>query len=549
MKRLYLILIFVCFCACRQERKHVNTVALQDYKKAYAFFGHNDDSSFFYLNRIVSIHKDSLQTATAYNYMAAIQSGAGDYFGAQESLALSLKFLDTLKTSHRACLTSDYNELGLTDLDLKEPAASVPYFEKAVQLTDNPNYRRVYLNNKALAYQQSGAYTKALSIYHELIREQTDSGTYARILTNQAMSEWGFDKHYPAAQALLKALHIRRLLKDNWGLNSSFANLATYYQDTKPDSSLFYAHQQYTVATRLNSPDDRVHALEQLIELSPAPQAKQYFKVYHELDDSVQKARNAAKNQFALIRFNVQRKEADNLKLQKENADANFKVNIQRLVLIFVVILFAAATALIRIWFRKRKQQMVLDARRKELRLSQKVHDVVANGLYQVMSSIENKPELEKEVLLDQIELLYEQSRDISYEPVLQNQHPLAARIKDLIDAFSGETIRIGLSGNDLKVWQGTDPAVEAPFLAALQELLVNMRKHSQASFASVNFRRSGKMITMEMRDDGIGLPDHITQGNGLSSTVSRIKGMGGTITFGKNLPAGALIMISFPAA
>ncbi|CAM6054713.1 unnamed protein product [Sphagnum tenellum] len=481
--------------------------------------------------------------------MASIQSDAGDYFGAQESLSLSLKYLDTVKKLHRACLTSDYNELGLTKLDLQDPEAAVPYFEKAIKITDNADYRKIYLNNKALAYQQSGAYLKALAIYRELIHYPSDSGTYARILTNKAMSEWGADKQYKAVPLLLSALSIRWHIKDNWGLNSSFANLATYYEDTKPDSSLFYAHQQYAVATLLNSPDDRLHALQQLTELSPALPAKRFFKVYHELDDSLQKARNAAKNQFALIRYNVQRKEADNLRLQKENAEANTHLVEQRLIILIISILVVAGGAFGIIWYRKREQNILLEARKKELALSQRIHDVVANGLYKVMKGVENSLAIDKDALLDGIELLYEQSRDISYEPIQQHQGAFASRISNLVDSFSNEKIRTAISGNEAAVWDNVPRGTQEQLLSVLQELLVNMAKHSRAKLAVLNFQRSENKVILEMIDDGIGLPPDINYGNGLNSTVSRIQAIKGTITFEPNLPSGTVVNITIPVA
>nr|GFD55410.1 hypothetical protein [Tanacetum cinerariifolium] len=52
--------------------------------------------------------------------------------------------------------------------------------------------------------------------------------------------------------------------------------------------------------------------------------------------------------------------------------------------------------------------------RNSQLNTSKRVHDVVANGLYRVMTEIENQADMDRENVLDKIEALYEKSRDIS---------------------------------------------------------------------------------------------------------------------------------------
>jgi hypothetical protein len=41
---------------------------------------------------------------------------------------------------------------------------------------------------------------------------------------------------------------------------------------------------------------------------------------------------------------------------------------------------------------------------------------MLANGIYQVMTKIENQENFDKEEALDELEFVYEKSRDISYE-------------------------------------------------------------------------------------------------------------------------------------
>ncbi|PIG95773.1 hypothetical protein CS542_10110 [Pedobacter sp. IW39] len=62
------------------------------------------------------------------------------------------------------------------------------------------------------------------------------------------------------------------------------SHLTEYYKQTRPDSALVYAGKMYEVAKKLNSPDDKIEALQNSIELGPQNKQK-YFETYRTLDD------------------------------------------------------------------------------------------------------------------------------------------------------------------------------------------------------------------------------------------------------------------------
>jgi tetratricopeptide (TPR) repeat protein len=316
-----LSLSLLAIVACKKQHKAIPISANPDYKKGVSFLNNRHDSAYYYLNKSATESKDSLQIAQAYNVMAVILSREGDYYGAQEDLLTSLKYLHAERENDQYCLVADYNVLGSTSLNQKNYDAAIGYYDQASHLAKNERSKAVALNNMAVAFQKKGQYAQAAAIYESiLIQSKKEKKEFARVLCNLATVRWLQDSNYRAAPDLMMALQIRKEEKDDWGLNSNYAHLADYYMHSRPDSALIYARAMYAVATRLKSPDDEIEALEKLITLSPAKAVKPYFAQYRQLKDSLETARNAAKNQFALIRYEVEKNKSDNLRLLRENA-------------------------------------------------------------------------------------------------------------------------------------------------------------------------------------------------------------------------------------
>lgn len=550
MSRLFLLLLSTGICACGDRHQVIPLIISTDYNKGASFLNLKNDSAFYYFNKVATGSKDSLQIATAYNSMAVIQSDEGDYYGSQESLLTSLKYLNEQKEKDHYCLLADYNELGSTSLNLRSYEAAISYYDQALKFIKDDNFKIITLNNKAVVYQKMQHYDQAIAIGRSIIEQsKKDKKEYARILSNLSRTRWLQDSNYRAAPDLLAALQIRKDEKDDWGLNASYSHLSDYYSHSHPDSALTYADSMYAVAKKLNSPDDELEALQKLITLSPARDVQQYFKSYQQLADSIQTSRIASKDQFALIRYDAEKNKADNLRLQKDNTDKKLQIIKQRLLIYGTLSLFIIGVAIVAGWVRKRKKQTRNAIREQQLRTSQKVHDVVANGLYHIMMGIEHQDTIEKEDLLDQIEILYERSRDISYEQPEAARPDFQKGITGLLMSFATPATKVLVIGNQEKVWSSLKDPVKIELEHVLQELMINMKKHSAARHVVIRFQQEHGQLKIQYTDDGIGLPPAFRYGNGLTNTENRITNIGGQIIFEKQRTNGLKIEIYLPIA
>jgi signal transduction histidine kinase len=538
--------------ACHQTDvpKTVNESA--DFKKAEALWSeHKIDSAFQYFDRTATVSKDSLEVAMAYNYMASIQSDAGDYYGAQESLVSSLQHLDEHKKEHHYCLASDYNELGMTSSKLTNYKAAIGYFDLALKFSDDKDYRLIFSNNKANAYREQGAYQRALALYEQVLKQTSREGNaFARLITNMADTKWLMDPSYDAAPDLLAALHIRERGKDLWGQNSSYAHLAEYYARVNPDSGLYYASKMYSVARALKSPNDELYALKRLIKLSPDIAAKHYFERYEQLNDSLHTARNAAKNQFAVIRYHTEKSKADNLKLQKENSERQYELIQQRIRFYGVVSAFALITFLAVRWYKIRKHRSEAEKREAVLEnqrsTSKKVHDTLANDLYRIMKTVQYGSEPGRDWLVDNLDHVYQRARDLSYM-ILTDAQDFELNISALLKSFASDTTRVVLVGNSSGFWEKVPATVKVELKYILQELMVNMQKHSHATDVVVRFEQPADLLRITYIDNGVGMPVKPTFNNGLTNTGNRIKAINGKLTFDAAAGKGLQIDITFP--
>ncbi|KEQ31782.1 histidine kinase [Pedobacter antarcticus 4BY] len=548
-----MFLILSCEKPSKVERKLDNIF----YDRAFDYREDNKpDSAFLYFNRAKDIfqqQKDSFGIGKCLVNMAIISTDKGDYYGGQEISLNAVSYLNSNNEASLVYIKSNFNNLGISSFNLKNYTQAIEFYQKSLLFTKDTAAILVIKNNIANAYRKKKQYQKSIDIYQDILRQPINKQEFARTLSNFAFTKWLQNPHYDAKRDLLKALHIREKENNSWGQNASYSHLSDYYSIIQPDSALEYATKMNIVANRLNSPDDRIESLEKLIKLSTPVDTKRYFGLYQKLNDSIQTSRNTAKNQFALIRYDAEKNKADNLKLQKDNTEKKFQIIKQRILLFTVLFITLTISVVSILWYKKRKQRLELEAensiRNSQLKISKKVHDVVANGLYRVMTEIENQDIINKEHVLDKIEDLYEKSRDISYdkpEPVYNHFHE---KISALLLAFATEHTLIAIAGNTPELWEKVSSKNKFEIEHILQELMVNMKKHSKASNVVVKFEELRDQFFIHYTDNGIGLPKEMQFKNGLTNTGNRIKSIHGEITFDTKVERGLKIQLSCPVS
>lgn len=501
---LFCLLLFVLLTACSKKKPlKILQIANPIYDKAYKF---NDsgivDTAFLYFNQAKDLftqQKDSLGIGKCLLNMAIISNEKGDYLGGQELSLRAIGFFNLHDSDHHIYIQSNYNNLGIISYNLRDFSQAIDFYNMARKYTADSAGLLIVENNIANAYRRIGNFQKSLSIYSHILTQKINQKEAARTLTNFAYTKWLQDPHYIAAPELLRALKVRQMIRDLQGQISSYAFLTDYYSLKNPEKAASYADSMYAFSKEINNPNDKLEALQRLVKLSPQEQSKKYFDIHQKLTDSLQMVRNAAKNQFALIRFESEKSKAVNLRLQKENSEKTYQVNKQKIVTYLISSLTIIGGLLGYYLQKKRKERLILSAQNKikegRLRTSKKVHDVVANGLYKVMTEIENQSGISKEEILDRLDGMYQKSRDISYEVEEQPSSNYSLKIAKLLKSFESEHIRLVVIGNSEDTWMNTNAQVQHEVEHILQEFMVNMDKHSRATKVTIIFRQQNRRI------------------------------------------------------
>ena len=478
--------------------------------------------------------------------MALIQENSGDNFGSIETSLSAFKFLKEKDTSQHAIIFCNYNNLGITSNNLKNYADAKRFYTTAKRFAKDPVDQMMLQNNLAILYHNEKQYPVAISIYKKLIDSVGPrSEYYPRLLLNYSRSSWFADPSYNPSVNYLLAEKLSQKYDDDWTKDAAYAYLSTYYLKKNRDSARMYAEKMLALSKSLNYPEDQLEALQNLIKLSNAETSKNYFDKYIKINDSLAAAKNRARNQFALIRFESEKAKAENLRLQKEKDINEFKIILQKVIIWAIILCVVIFCICAYILIKKRRQRLISEATQKlqqqRLDFSKKVHDVVANGIYEVMTTIENQTDLPKEQLLDKLERMYEKSRDLSYEK--PESETYEEQISALVRSFEADEVQIIIIGNDPDFWITQTPEIKENLFQVIRELLVNMKKHSHATQVIVRFLRTDNNYQMDYRDNGVGIDESFVAKNGFANIKSRLEIIGANLAF-DNIHQGLRISI-----
>ncbi|MGV7106422.1 tetratricopeptide repeat-containing sensor histidine kinase [Flavobacterium sp. U410] len=511
--------------------------------KAGVYFDNSKyDSAFFYYNKVQFHYKETLPDKAIYPLLmiSDIQRKFGDFSGSEETVTEALNLV-TEKTQESYQIFI-YNILGLNYSEQKNFKEALKYYDKSFEMTTNELFRCIIKNNIAYNYLKQAKYDAArqildsIRINSSLIAEPEE---YARVIDNLGFAYFKSGDKNKGYHYLIESLQIRDSLGESHEKIASLIHLAQFYQDSLPELTVDYAEKAYKTASNVKSPDDQIEALGILIPNTTGTQSKEYFQKFMTTKDSIDLVRQMDKNQFAKIKYDYS--------LISKDAEIQKTQKIIYLLLVFIVLL----SSLYIFFHIKRKNKIKLQIENQktvyetETRISKKLHDELANDVFQTLSFVQTQElETNRESLINNLDEIYKKTRNISRENNdIATGKDFEEDFLGMIADFQDDKVNIIINKEEANLNQIADEKQIALY-RVIRELLVNMKKYSQASLVVLNFTLD-KELKINYSDNGKGFEKKKSPG-GLQSAENRILALNGTITFdtmpGKGLKVSIII-------
>jgi signal transduction histidine kinase len=322
---------------------------------------------------------------------------------------------------------------------------------------------------------------------------------------------------------------------------ASYMHLSEFHKKNKPKPSNDYAHLAYEKATKINSVDDRLKSLALLIENSTGNESREFSILHLRINDSINKVRQKAKNQFAKIKYDSKKEREENLNLKTQKAENALLLEQQKnrniLLYLAVGIIIMISVFVTNLLLTKNKREKIKAAYNTEIRIAKKLHDELANDVYHTMAFAETQDlstSQNKEILLTNLDTIYSRTRNISREnSTIETGTLFVSHLKEMMSGFNTDKVNVLTNGMDSINWLTIESNKKIIVYRVLQELLVNMKKHSQCSLVVLTFKKNGNKLQIDYSDNGIGATlKQLNLKNGLQNIENRIQAIKGTINF-----------------
>jgi signal transduction histidine kinase len=453
---------------------------------------------------------------------------------------------------------SIYNAIALNYLNQLDNKTAFDYFKKALNLKVDSIRKFATLNNMAIVYTEEKNIKQALKIYKYLLLKKEiikDKHQYSRIISNIGYCYFQLG-HPKSIDFLLKSLEIRLKTKDISGLVDTYYNLSKFYEKSNLQLAKVYAQSSFTNSTKINNVESKIATLKILVKITDGLESKKYSMQYIALTDSLIRARQIAKNQFAKIRYDSTKEKDENLILKTERAEKDLLLERQKNsnLILSAILIIGLLTFLVIFYIikQKNKKEKIQTSYSTETRISKQLHDELANDLFRTMpfaqihdlSTTNNK-----EILLDKLDLIYSRTRDISKENShINTEAYYIPNLKEMITDFNTESVNIIVNGLDSINWSKIQEIKKIILYRVIQELLVNMTKHSYSSLVLLSFKKENNSMCVNYTDNGIGsYNSERTNQSGLQNMQNRIHSIKGKITLDTNIGKGYKVNIQIP--
>ncbi|WP_408039618.1 tetratricopeptide repeat-containing sensor histidine kinase [Tenacibaculum amylolyticum] len=525
-----------------------------DYKRLGFYYKKNKkkDSAYFYYEKSLEnylVSNDSTNISKNLLYLAKIESDFELYY---KSDSTALSALSYLKSGDSKIKASIYNCLGINHKKRYDYEEAIGYYKKALKLTEKEEEKYRYKGNLANCYKELRSYNKSLIILEDIIKgsyfKSLNKISRARILDNYYFIKF-LNKELVVEKDFLDQLRIKKEENDYQSIVVSYSHLVDFFKFKDEQKAKAYAFEMLKTARKTHNKKAIAEALIKLLHFN-VPNKGKYIKEYITINKKLEKEKKISQNKTTAAIYRVKEIE---LKVEKEKnerikSDLKFEEEKGKKQQLFFLIVISSITFIIYIFYRrqKTKKEKIVEVYKTETRLAKRIHDELANDVYLTMNKLQNGESYSQSALLSDLENIYIQTRDISHEnsPVVTGAK-FQEFLQQLFIDFSTDNCKVISKGVTEVGIENIAEEKQIVLYRVLQELLINMDKHSKATIVVISFTVEKNRIKVQYKDNGQGTTT-IKLKSGLQNMETRIKSIGGSITFDSEKQQGFLVKFQF---
>lgn len=527
--------------------------------KSFLFFIISTFSLLFIIT--VIYYQEKSDNLSTHNYEKKLAVGnlqilANEYYnkGAfHESEITVVKAIKLLDSIPKDSFTQEsriglYNNLGMIYRKMEDYKIALKHYQKVLDSTEKISDSIKAINNMANIYSDIGQYENAvekLNLVYSKLSASDNSTDKWTVIDNLGFNEGKLN----IPEGLDKMLLVLSNSDKNSlsGLFSNYRHLSIHYTDNEEkEIALTYAEKALEIAEKIKSPSYYKEALELKLKLSNEKTIIEYIH----LADSLNTVARAQENKYANKKYNYEKTEKEIFKKDLEL----LKEKNRKYILIAIIVLTIVSIIFLIFYYKQRSKIIRIKERHKtEYALSKKVHDELGNDIFYLMNLIQTDPSylLGKEGLkvLKGLNDIYIKARDISKQHTkIDTEIAYQDELLSLLNSFGSDHRKIITNEITSDFWSSTSTIKKEQLYRILQELLTNMKKHSEASLVAITFTRHKRHIIIKYVDNGKGSDKTLMKKNGLLNVENRIKEIQGSFTFDTSLNNGFKAEIRFIA-
>jgi tetratricopeptide (TPR) repeat protein len=503
----------------------------------------NNDSAYYYLNHAKSEFiklNDSIGIAKSSLNVAVILNDVGYYSESEDMAMEALKHL--MYEPNHPYLVPIYNLLAISSGNLLNYEEELYWYNKALPLTEDPYYKSSLNNNKAVAYTVLKKYDEAIKILEEIKDDEIlnkEPNLKARVIDNLAYAKWLKNPESKVLEEFNEALSIRENVDDKSGIITSLGHLSKYYANIDRKKAIDYAEKMYSLSLEIKNIEERKDALKRLIDLKDGANENEIDE-YISLNDSIQEEFSKTKYKFAKIKYDAEENREKITKLSLEKIENDLELQRVKITMVIAVasLFIAGAIFFLYLYFlrERRKQERLAAIYETEVSLSQKLHDELANDLFNTITLVESIPfddKSTKEKLIHNLDYIYTQTRSISRQNNTIDTKNFASELISMLSIYKSDQINVIINGIEDIAWEKLQNQIKIVIYRVLMEFMTNMKKHSDCSLVVIKMRIENDHLYVDYIDNGnVELLDLNSKKNGIRNMENRIEGLEGTIKF-----------------